>query len=77
LRNLILTIFIVEKARSVVVVETRSVKKTHCSPSLTFFQQLNPLTVNVSDPDFLDGLLGNKLQGKQNAVFFSEYSSHG
>jgi hypothetical protein len=60
LQNLILTIFIAEKARSVVVVETRSVKKKHHSPSLTFFQQLNPLIVNVSDPDFPDGLLGNK-----------------
>jgi hypothetical protein len=33
------------------------VKKTHCSSLLTFFQQLNPLPINVSDPSFLDGLL--------------------
>jgi hypothetical protein len=46
------------------------------STPLTFFQQLNPLTVNVSDSGFPDGLLGNKKQGKQNTVFFSEYSSH-
>jgi hypothetical protein len=35
-------------------------KKSTPFPSLTFFQQLNPLTVNVSDPGFPDGLLGNK-----------------
>jgi hypothetical protein len=60
LRSLVLTIFIAEKARSVVAVEIGSVKKTHRSVSLTFFQQLNPLTVNVFDPGFPDCLLGNK-----------------
>jgi len=35
-------------------------QKAYRFPSLTFFQQLNPLTVNVFDHGFSDDLLENR-----------------
>jgi hypothetical protein len=50
--------------------------KAQLSPLLTFFQFLNPLTVNTSDPALPTGFLENKKQGKQKATsFVGEYSN--
>jgi hypothetical protein len=50
--------------------------KAKLFPLLTYFQFLNPLTVNTLDPAFPNGFLENKKQGKQKAAsFVGEYSN--
>jgi hypothetical protein len=52
--------------------------KEHFDPSLTFFQFLNPFTVNASDPIFSTGFFENRKHGKQKAAsFVGEYSNQG
>jgi len=49
--------------------------KAQFDPSLTFFQLLNPFTLNVLDPIFPTGFFENRKHGKQKVTsFVGEYS---
>jgi len=52
--------------------------KAQFDPSLTFFQLLNPFTVNALDPIFPTGFFENRKYGKQKTTsFVGEYSNQG